>query len=379
MDYTKLPSSAFVIEEQLLRENLSLIKEIQDKAGVKIILAFKGFAMWSSFGMVREYITGATASSLYEAQLCFEEMKTKAHVYAPAYIPEEFHELMTYSSHIVFNSIAQFKKYYEQTLTANHKISCGLRINPEQSDVTVDLYNPSSPNSRLGILKNQMPEKLPKGIEGLHFHVLCESDSFSLEKTLQALEDKFEKYLHQIKWINMGGGHLMTRKGYDTNHLIQLLKNFKEKYQLDIILEPGSAFAWETGVLAATVLDIVQSNDVQTALLNVSFTAHMPDTLEMPYRPKIIGAESIPNNNSKFLYRLGGNSCLAGDFLEAYAFDKELQIGDRIIFKDMIHYTMVKTTFFNGIKHPDICIWTKDNQLQTIRKFNYQDYKTRLS
>ncbi|WP_010136740.1 carboxynorspermidine decarboxylase [Ochrovirga pacifica] len=378
MDYTKIPNTAFVLDEQLLRNNLSLIKNVQDQAEIEIILAFKGFAMWGAFPIVQEYIKGATASSLYEARLCFEEMKTKAHVYAAAYVPDEFEELMSYSSHIVFNSVAQFNHYYKQTLTAKHKISCGLRINPEQSDVEVDLYNPSSPKSRLGVLKDFMPEKLPEGIEGLHFHVLCESDSYALEKTLIALEQRFGDYLHQIKWINMGGGHLMTRKGYDTQHLIQLLKAFKKKYNVQIILEPGSAFAWETGVLTTTVLDIVQSRGVKTAMLDVSFTAHMPDTLEMPYRPKIVGACN-PDSHSKFVYRLGGTSCLAGDFMEPYAFEKELQIGDQLVFKDMIHYTMVKTTMFNGVKHPDICIWTKENRLKTIRKFTYHDYKSRLS
>ncbi|MDO6803802.1 carboxynorspermidine decarboxylase [Wenyingzhuangia sp. 1_MG-2023] len=378
IDYNQIPSSSFVLDEELLRNNLSLIKNVQDQAGIEIILAFKGFAMWGAFPIVREYIKGATASSLYEARLCFEEMKTKAHTYAAAYVPEEFEELMSYSSHIVFNSVSQFHKYYEQTLTAGHKISCGIRINPEQSDVEVDLYNPSSPKSRLGVLKDFMPEVLPKGVEGLHFHVLCESDSYSLEKTLTALEKRFGEYLHQIKWINMGGGHLMTRKGYDTKHLINLLKAFKEKYNIHILLEPGSAFAWETGVLTAQVLDIVPSRGVTTALLDISFTAHMPDTLEMPYRPKIVGA-SDPDENSKFVYRLGGTSCLAGDFMEEYAFEKGLNIGDQIIFKDMIHYTMVKTSMFNGVKHPDICIWTIDKTLKTLRKFGYNDYKTRLS
>jgi carboxynorspermidine decarboxylase len=378
MNYSKIPSPAFVLDEQLLRKNLELIKKVKDEAGVEIILAFKGFAMWSAFPIVREYISGATASSLFEAHLCFDEMKTLAHVYAPAYADKEFDELMCYSSHIVFNSVAQFQKFYAKISTANHPISCGLRVNPESSDVQTDLYNPSSPKSRLGVLNEFFPDKLPDGIEGLHFHVLCESNSYSLEKTLLAFEERFGKYLSQLKWINMGGGHLMTRKGYDTAHLIKLLKAFKEKYGIQIILEPGSAFAWETGVLVSEVQDIVQSRGVKTAILDVSFTAHMPDTLEMPYRPKIVGAKE-PQSDSKYLYRLGGLSCLAGDFMEVYAFEEALNIGDKIIFEDMIHYTMVKTTMFNGVNHPAIAIWTRDNELRIIREFNYADYKGRLS
>lgn len=378
MNYNQIPSPTFVLDEKLLRNNLELIKNVQTEAGIDIILAFKGFAMWSAFPIVREYIKGATASSLFEARLCFEEMRTLAHTYAPAYSQNEFHELMGYSSHIVFNSVAQFNKFYPQTLKAQHKISCGLRVNPEYSDVETDLYNPSSPTSRLGILQDFFPEKLPEGLEGLHFHVLCESTSYSLEKTLVAFEKRFSKYLPQLKWVNMGGGHLMTRKDYDTNHLIQVLKKFKEKHNINIILEPGSAFAWETGVLVSEVLDIVESRGIKTAILDISFTAHMPDTLEMPYRPRIIGAKE-PDEDSKHLYRLGGISCLAGDFMEQYDFGKELKLGDKIVFEDMIHYTMVKTNMFNGVKHPAIAIMTKSNKLNIVKEFNYNDYKNRLS
>lgn len=378
MNYNKTPSPAFVLDEKLLRKNLELINHVQKEAGIEIILAFKGFAMWSAFPIVREYIKGATASSLFEARLCYEEMKTCAHTYAPAYSQNEFQELMDYSSHIVFNSISQFNKFYPQTSKSDHKISCGLRVNPEYSDVETDLYNPSSPTSRLGILKDFFPKELPDGVEGLHFHVLCESTSYSLEKTLAAFEKRFSKYLPKLKWVNMGGGHLITRKDYDTNHLIQILKYFKEKHNVKIILEPGSAFAWETGVLVSEVLDIVESRGVKTAILDISFTAHMPDTLEMPYRPRITGAKE-PNKNSKHLYRLGGISCLAGDFMEQYDFGKDLNTGDKIVFEDMIHYTMVKTNMFNGVKHPTIAIMTEKNELKTIREFNYIDYKNRLS
>nr|WP_321485250.1 carboxynorspermidine decarboxylase [uncultured Draconibacterium sp.] len=378
MNYQEIPSPAFVLDEKLLRKNLELINTVQQKAGIEIILAFKGFAMWSAFPIVREYLKGATASSLYEARLCFEEMKTRAHLYSPVYLDHEFDELMSYSDHIVFNSVKQFEKYYQRTRTADHKISCGIRINPEYSDVGTDLYNPSAPGSRLGIGSNEIPDELPEEIEGIHFHVLCESDSFSLEKVLKNLENKYSKYLHRVKWVNMGGGHLMTREGYNHQHLIKLLKDFRKKYDVKVILEPGSAIAWETGVLVSTIQDIVEHQGVKTAILDVSFTAHMPDTLEMPYRPKIIGAQD-PTEESRYLYRLGGGSCLAGDFMEAYDFGRELQIGEKIVFLDMIHYTMVKTTMFNGVNHPSIAIWTKDEQLNIVRKFSYKDFKNRLS
>jgi carboxynorspermidine decarboxylase len=378
LDYSKIPSPAFVLDEKLLRKNLELIDWVQKEAGVEIILAFKGFAMWSAFPLVRQYLKGATASSLNEARLCFEEMKTRAHVYAPVYFENEFEELMSYSSHIVFNSFRQFQKFYPETKKADHPISCGIRVNPEYSDVETDLYNPSATGSRLGVGSNEFPDELPEGIEGIHFHVLCESDSYSLEKVLANLETKFGKYLQQVKWVNMGGGHLMTREGYDHKHLIQLLQNFRKKYKVKVILEPGSAFAWETGVLVSTVQDVVEHKGIKTAVLDVSFTAHMPDTLEMPYRPKIVGAND-PDENSKHLYRLGGVSCLAGDFMEAYDFGSELKPGDPIIFKDMIHYTMVKTTMFNGVNHPVVAIWTEDDQLKIVREFYYEDFKGRLS
>jgi carboxynorspermidine decarboxylase len=378
LDYSIIPSPAFVLNEKQLRQNLELINRVQKEAGIEIILAFKGFAMWSAFPLVREYLVGATASSLFEARLCYEEMKTRAHVYSPVFSENEFDELMSYSSHIVFNSINQFQKYYPKTKNADHPISCGIRVNPEFSDVATDLYNPSAAGSRLGIGSAEFPEELPQGIEGIHFHVLCESDSFSLEKVLEKLESKFGKYLKQVKWVNMGGGHLMTRKGYDHQHLIQLLKNFRKKYNVKVILEPGSAIAWETGVLVSTVQDIVEHKGVKTAILDVSFTAHMPDTLEMPYRPKIIDATD-PNEKSNHLFRLGGVSCLAGDYMEAYDFDHDLQVGEKVIFLDMIHYTMVKTTMFNGVNHPAITIWRENDQLEIIRKFIYEDFKGRLS
>ena len=378
MDYAKIPSPAFVLDEKLLRQNLELIDSVQKKAGIEIILAFKGFAMWSAFPMVRQYLGGATASSLHEARLCFEEMKIRAHVYSPVYFESEFDELMNYTSHIVFNSFSQFEKFYPETKKAGHHVSCGIRVNPEYSDVGTDLYNPSAAGSRLGVGSYEFPEELPEGIEGIHFHVLCESDSFSLEKVLENLETRFGKYLHQVKWVNMGGGHLMTKAGYNHDHLVEILKKFKSKYNVKVILEPGSAIAWETGVLVSTVQDIVEHKGIKTAILDVSFTAHMPDTLEMPYRPKIIGAVE-PNENSIHLYRLGGVSCLAGDFMDFYDFGHELKIGEQIVFLDMIHYTMVKTTMFNGVNHPAIAIWRENGELEIIRQFGYADFKSRLS
>lgn len=376
IDYSQIPSPCYVLDETAFRKNLALIKSVKERSGAEIILAFKAFAMWSVFPIVREYIPFSTASSLAEARLAFEEMGSLAHSYAPIYTDLEFPEIMHCSSHITFNSIAQFERFYPQTLTEN--ISCGLRINPEHSVVETDLYNPAIPGSRLGITADALGDRLPEGVEGLHFHSLCESSSYDLEKTLAVVERKFGKFFSQIKWLNMGGGHLMTRKDYDVEHLILILKKLKEKYpHLELILEPGSAFAWQTGVLVSTVQDIVENHGIKTAMLDVSFACHMPDCLEMPYKPAIIGATD--EISGKPTYRMGGNSCLSGDYFGSWSFDKELKIGDKIIFEDMIHYTMVKTTMFNGVSHPCIGIWTKDQEFKLIRKFGYEDYKRRMS
>ncbi len=371
-----VPSPAFVLEEELLIKNLTLIQSVAEAAGIDIILALKGFSMWKTFPLVGQYLKGATASSLHEARLIYEEMGVKAHTYCVAYIPDEFQEILRYSSHLVFNSLAQYQFFKPQIDAHPEKISCGIRFNPEYSEVETDLYNPAAIGGRLGEPVEKFENGLPQGIEGLHFHTLCESTSYDLEKTLQVVEAKFGHLFPHIKWLNMGGGHLMTRKGYDTQHLIQLLKTFKAKHNLEVILEPGSAIAWETGTLIATVLDIHESKNIKTALLDVSFTAHMPDTLEMPYRPRI--AES--NENGSYQYRMGGVSCLAGDYMSEYNFEQPLKIGDRITLEDMIHYTMVKTSTFNGVKHPNICIWrAKDEQLEVVKAFGYENYKNRLS
>jgi carboxynorspermidine decarboxylase len=377
IDYSKIPSPCYVIDEERFRKNLALIKHVAAESGAEIILAFKGFAMWGVFPILKEYLSGAAASSVDEARLCFEEIGSPAHTYSPAYKTDDFNSLLKYSSHITFNSLAQFRKYSTELQNYPKKISAGLRINPEFSEISHGLYNPCSPGSRLGIIAEDLIDGLPEGIEGLHFHVLFESDSYALEKILQIVQEKFGRFFPKLKWINMGGGHLITGKNYDSVHLINILKQFREKSGLHIILEPGSAFAWETGELVATVEDIVENHGIKTAILDVSFTAHMPDCLEMPYKPKILGATDPVVG--KPTYRIGGNSCLSGDVMGEWSFEKTLVPGDRIIFLDMIHYTMVKTTTFNGVHHPSIGIWTKEGEFRLIKEFGYEDYKNRLS
>lgn len=374
----RIPSPCFVIDERLLRQNLDTIAQVSRRAGVEIIMAFKAFAMWKVFPIIKEYVTHTTASSLAEARLSVDKFGNKAHLYAPAYTDGEFDELVECSTHITFNSLAQFEKYYGRI--QGRDISCGLRINPEISVVETDLYNPAKAGSRLGITAEQLPEKLPNGVEGLHFHVLCENSSFDLEKVLVGLADKFDRQLRQVKWLNMGGGHLMTRKGYNINHLIEVISAFRQKYpHLHIILEPGAAFVWQTGVLKAQVEDIVENHGIQTAMLNVSFACHMPDCLEMPYQPSIYGAETTqPDALGNNVYRMGGNSCLSGDFVGSWVFPKPLVIGDIIIFEDMIHYTTVKTTMFNGVSHPSIGIVKENGELVLLKQFTHQDYFDRM-
>ncbi len=380
IDLTKIPSPCYVMEEKLLRNNLQLIRSVKDRAGVNILLAFKAFAVWKSFPFFHEYgIDSSTASSVNEARLAYEEMGNPAHTYSPSYTEEDFPLYLRYSSHITFNSLSQYRRFYPQVAASGKKIKCGLRINPEFPVVATALYDPSSPGSRLGITADQLGEKLPEGITGLHLHNLCENNSYALEKTLRATEQKFGHLFPQIKWLNLGGGHLMTHKDYDIEHLVALLLDFKRRYpHLEIIMEPGSAFVWETGVLVSTVTDIVENHGIKTAMLNVSFSCHMPDCLEMPYKPVIRGAyqQAVPG---KPTYRMGGNSCLAGDFMGDWSFDEPLKVGDRIVFEDMIHYTIVKTTMFNGVAHPFIGLWTKDNEFVLYREFGYADYKNRMS
>ena len=374
IDYSQIPSPCYIIDEERFRNNLKLIRKVADESGAEIILAFKGFAMWGVFPVFREYFSGASASSPHEARLSFEELGSRAHTYSPVYKQETFPEIMRYSSHVTFNSLAQYYKFYNRDEYEKSGISTGLRINPGFSEIGHDIYNPCSPGSRLGITAGDLKKSgLPEGVEGLHFHVLFESDSFALEKVLKVVDEKFSVYYPRLKWINMGGGHLMTGEGYDTAHLTGMLKEFRKRSGLHVILEPGSAFAWQTGELVSTVEDIVENNGIRTAILDTSFTAHMPDCLEMPYKPKILGAGDPVKG--KPTYRLGGNSCLSGDFMGDWSFGNELKPGDRIVFLDMIHYTMVKTTTFNGVQHPSIGIWTRDNKFKLLREFGYEDYR----
>ena len=386
--YSGIPTPCYVMEEEKLRKNLSLIQSVARRANVEIILAFKAFALWKSFPIFREYIHHTTASSLYEAMLAYHEFGSKAHTYSPAYTEEDFPSILECSSHITFNSFSQLEKYFSlvREFNKSHEpVSCGIRVNPEYSEVEVELYNPCAPGSRFGVRSVEMPDVLPQGIEGFHCHCHCESSSYELERTLVHLEEKFSKWFPQLKWLNLGGGHLMTRSDYDVDHLAKLLNGLHERYpNLRIILEPGSAFAWQTGPLVANVVDIVSSSGIRTAVLNVSFTCHMPDCLEMPYQPKVRGAETLEPDAVKtaspeeHVYRLGGNSCLSGDYMGSWKFDHELQVGEQIILEDMIHYTTVKTTMFNGISHPSIGILHTDGTFELYRKFTYEDYKNRM-
>lgn len=375
-DYSSLTGAAYVLHEDKLIRNLELIRSVKEEAGVSIILALKGFAMWRMFPLVAEYLDGATASSLFEARLIYEEMGCKAHTYCAAYTDREFDELASISHHMVFNSVNQYLHFREKLKNQYPEISCGLRVNPGFSKVEVDMYNPTAPGSRLGIDAENLKDGLPTGIEGLHFHALCENNSYDLEETLAVFEAKFGHLLHGLKWVNMGGGHLMTREGYDTAHLVRLLRQFKEKYQVEVILEPGSAIAWQTGDLVAHVVDIVDNHGIKTLMTDVSFTAHMPDTLEMPYRPSIVGTVDY---KTPYRYRIGGTSCLSGDFMYEYNFENEVKIGSKLIFLDMIHYTIVKTTMFNGVRHPDIYLLHQDGKLECQRRFSYEDYKNRMN
>lgn len=380
--YEYYPSPCYIMSEEALLANLQILDLVQKEADVSVICALKGFAFWPAFPLIREYLAGATASSLNEARLIAEEMGCEAHTYAPIYTDEDFEQLLMYSSHITFNSLSQFERYKSYVQNFPKKVSMGLRINPEYSEIETDLYNPAIPGSRLGILREDLPDQLPDGVEGLHFHVLCENDSYALERCLRAVDEKFSDLIRQCKWFNMGGGHHITRADYDVLHLINTLKDFKAKYPnlQEIVLEPGEAVGWQTGVLTSTVEDIVENKGVKIAMLNVSFACHMPDCLEMPYKPTVLGATE-PDDNSKFVYRLGGCSCLAGDFIGMgdFAFNEPLEIGDKIVFDDMIHYTMVKTTFFNGVKHPSIGVIHTDGDFELLSQpGDYQSYKAKL-
>lgn len=376
--FSEVHQPVYVLEEARLRRNLALIKRVADEADVEIILAFKAFALWKTFPIFREYIHATTASSLYEARLGYEDFGAPVHTFTPALSDDEAPEIARLSSHVSFNSLSQYARHHRAMLAAHPGLSLGLRVNPRYSEVETLLYNPCAPGTRFGVSAEQLPDQLPAHIEGFHCHCHCESGADVFARTLVHIENHFAKWFPQIKWINFGGGHLMTRADYDVDALVALLRGFHARYPwLRIILEPGSAFGWQTGPLVSQVVDIVEDSGIRTAVLNVSFTCHMPDCLEMPYKPAILGARD-PEPGEKG-WRMGGNSCLAGDYYGDWIFDRDLRVGDRIVFEDMIHYTMVKTTMFNGVAHPAIAIVRRDGAIEIIREFGYEDFKSRMS
>ena len=374
IDYSQVKSPCYVLDEKRLRRNMEILSDIQQKTGVKIICALKGYSFWRSFPIIAEYLPGATASSLNEARLAKEEMGKEVHVFAPAYEDGEIDQILSLADHITFNSFSQWTRFKDKALQAG--VSCGIRVNPQYSTVETDLYNPCGKFSRLGVTEAEFKPELLDGIDGLHFHALCEQDADALEGVLAAFEKHFGRFLPQMKWVNFGGGHHITRKDYHRDQLIELLNGFKARHpHLQVIMEPGEAIGWQTGELVANVVDIVH-NEMDIAILNVSVSAHMPDCLEMPYRPNVTGAD-LPGVK-KFTYKLTGNTCLAGDQLGDFSFDKPLQVGDKIIFEDMIHYTMVKTTFFNGVRHPNIGMFDMDGKFHLLHEFTYEQFKDKL-
>lgn len=375
LDFQALPSPCYVVDERLLKKNLELLNSVQERTGCKILLALKGFSMYSVFPLVGQYLKGITASSLFEARLGYEKMGKEVHAFAPAYVEQEFDELLTYCDHLVFNSFTQWKKYKEKVQQAPKKIECGIRVNPEYSEIEVPLYNPCYTNSRLGVtLANFKPEELD-GIDGLHFHTMCEQNSDTLERTIKVLDEKFGEYMKKMKWINFGGGHHITRPDYDIETLVRTIQFVKEKYDVEVYLEPGEAVALNTGYLVASVLDIV-NNGMDIAILDTSATCHMPDVIEMPYRPNIIDAGQP--NEYEYTYRLGGLTCLAGDVIGDYSFKEPLKPGDRLVFCDMGHYTMVKNHMFNGVNLPSIARFNEEEGIQVVKQFGYEDYASRL-
>ncbi len=376
MKADEIATPYYIVYEDKLRRNLSLINRVEREAGVNIIMAFKANALWRTFPIIREYNRDFTASSLNELRLGNEELGGEAHVYCPVYTEATIGEFLSRATHLTFNSLGQWEKYGARTLAAG--VSPGLRVNPQCSVIETEIYNPALPGSRFGVTADQLAGVLPAGIEGLHFHALCESSSYDLEKVLAAFEDQFGMYFSQLKWVNFGGGHLMTREGYDVDHLIGLLKDFRGRYPwLQVVMEPGSAFTWRTGDLITEVLDVVENQGVKTAVIDASFACHMPDCLEMPYKPTI--TESISDAEGLPRYRLGGNSCLSGDYVGDWCFREPLKAGDRLTLEDMNHYTTVKTTMFNGIQHPAMVLCDSDGNCTYLRRFDYNDYKNRMS
>jgi len=375
-DDNSLPSPCWLLEEKKLIQNLELISTVKKKSGAKVLLALKGYALWKSFPLLQPYLDGCCASGLHEAKLADETFSKEVHTYAPAFKKEEIEEIAKISHHLVFNSPTQFHTFALQAQLVNPKISLGLRVNPEYSESPKEIYNPCGTYSRLGTTLENIDESILEHCDGLHFHALCEQDASALENVLKNFEEKFGKYIANMKWINFGGGHHITREGYDIEKLIQLIQTFKAKYDVDVYLEPGEAIGWETGTLITTVLDIIH-NGMDIAILDSSAEAHMPDTIIMPYRAEIHDAGKA--GEKAHTYRLAGNTCLAGDIMGDYSFDTPLKIGDKIIFEDQMHYTMVKSTTFNGIKLPSIAIQKEDGTIEVIREFGYEDFKNRLS
>ncbi len=376
IDFSQCQTPCYVVDERLLEKNLKILHSVQQRTGCSILLALKGFSMFSVFPLVAQYLKGITASSLFEARLGYEEMGKEVHIYSPAYVDEEFDEIVKYCDHIVFNSFNQWNKYKERVARSSRQVEIGLRINPEYSEIETPIYNPCYQNSRLGVtLKNFKEEEL-EGIHGLHFHTMCEQNSDTLERTVKVVDEKFGKYISRMKWINMGGGHHITRDDYDIETLVKSIMFFKNKYGVEVYLEPGEAIALNTGFLVSTVLDIV-NNGMDIAILDTSAACHMPDVIEMPYRPNIIGAE-IPGKY-EYSYRLGGPTCLAGDVIGDYSFKQPLKPGDKLVFCDMAHYTMVKNNMFNGVNLPSIVTFNEKDGITVIKRFGYEDYKSRLS
>lgn len=371
----------YIVYENKLRRNLEIITDVMRRGNVKIIMAFKANALWKTFPIIREYVSASTASSLNEMRLSLEHLGNEVYTYCPVYTEKTFPEFLKGSTHITFNSIAQYEKFRPvleaHNQTSSKKVSAGLRVNPQCSVIETDIYNPCMPGSRFGVMAEDLPV-LPAGVEGLHFHALCESSSYDLEKVLDAFKKQFAHLLPEVKWINMGGGHLMTRKGYDIEYLIRLLNDFHRQYpHISLIMEPGSAFTWQTGDLVTEVLDVVENNGIRTAVIDASFACHMPDCLEMPYRPAI--AEALPDDSPEGIsYRLGGNSCLSGDYVGDWKFTAPLKAGDRLTLLDMNHYTTVKTTMFNGLQHPSIYLQPLDGEPVLLREFTYSDYRDRM-
>ena len=367
----------YICEEQLLENNLKILDYVQRSCGAKIILALKGYAMWSTFDLVKKYLHGCTASGLHEALLAREMMDREVHTYSPAFKDEDIDEIAKISDHIVFNTPSQFHRYALHVKSINPDISISLRVNPEFSSSPVELYNPCGTYSRLGTTEKNFDKCIVKELDGLNFHALCEQNVDALEAVLKVFEEKFGSYIDDMKFVNFGGGHHITKKDYDVDRLIEVINSFKKRHNnIDVYLEPGEAVGWEVGYLVSCVLDIVD-NGIKTAILDTSAEAHMPDTLAMPYTAKVRGAAKA--GEKKYTYRLGGNTCLAGDIMGDYSFDKPLEIGDKIIFEDQIHYSFVKNTTFNGIKLPSLAILKKDGSLHVKREFGYEDYKSRLS